>query len=101
MHRHHEIEFAQFIDTLYCNGAANARWDSLYLWFGTQRITKSVWQRIHQAWADLSTDLHPKLEVPALFTYKFGTSFTILREAYASEEASMLTADGESKYTRQ
>jgi hypothetical protein len=99
MRRHHEIEFAQMIDKLYSDGAVTVRWDHLYLWFGTERITKSVWQRIYQAFADLSTELHPTVEVPTLWVYKHPNSMTLVREIYKADGASMLTADGEASYT--
>jgi hypothetical protein len=100
MQRHHEIEFAQFIETLFADGAVSLRWDQLYRWFGASRISKGIWQRIFQAWSDTAAEYRPHSEIPKIWVMKFPNSFTIVREAYKTDEVWALTEDGESSYTR-
>jgi hypothetical protein len=100
MQVHHKIEFDQFIDKLFYDGAASLRWDRLYLWFGAKRIAKRTYQTFHDAWSTLSLSKYPNSPVPAIWIMKLDNSFTIVREGYKEEEVWMLTEDGESSYKR-
>ena len=93
MLKHHQIELAQFLETIWSDAAASVRWDRLYRWFGAERITKTVWQTIYTKWADLCEEMGCE-DVPQLTCIKLPCSFTVIREPMAGEEAVHLTEEG-------
>jgi hypothetical protein len=94
MQRHHEVEFAQFVEAIYSDAASTVRWDRLYRWFGADRITKSVWRDIYLKWSDLC-EFHGYEEVPQLTCIKLPNSLTIMRKNFSDEEATHLSDQGE------
>jgi hypothetical protein len=93
MLRHHEIELAQFVETIWSDAAASVRWDRLYRWFGADRISKTVWQTIYARWADMCEEMGYD-GVPELTCIKLPNSFTVTRKPLSYEEAVHLTEEG-------
>ena len=94
MQRHHEIEFAQFIESIFLNGSANVRWDRICMWFGVDQIGNSEWQQIHAKWLEVCKTHGYADDIAPIFCYTNPNALLIVREGFADEDVIEITAEG-------
>lgn len=94
MQRHHEIEFAQFMESIFLNGAASVRWDRIGMWFGTDQITNTEWQHVHAKWVEVCKINGYEDDIAPLFSYSNPSVLVLVREGFDDEDVIEITADG-------
>lgn len=94
MQRHHEIEFAQFMESIFLNGSASVRWDRIGMWFGVDQIGNAEWQQVHAQWLDVCKTYGYADDVAPIFCYTNPNALLIVREGFADEDVIEITAEG-------
>ncbi|WDM65319.1 hypothetical protein [Stenotrophomonas forensis] len=94
MLKHHEVAFQAFIDQVVRTGAASTTWESLYSWFNTTRISKTVWRQIHAQYLELCDYYDWQGDTPALSALTFDASVTLIRGPFEREKLSVLSEEG-------
>ena len=94
MQRHHEIEFAQFMESIFLNGSASVRWDRIGMWFGVDQIGNAEWQQVHAKWLDVCKTYGYADDVAPIFCYTSPNALLIVREGFADEDVIEITAEG-------
>jgi hypothetical protein len=99
MQRHHEVEFAQFIETLYLTGATTVTWDRVYMWFNATRLSNGVWQTIHTKFVDLcESEGFETQEVPLVRCVKSDVHLILIRDPMSQEKVAIVNNDGIGKW---
>jgi hypothetical protein len=94
MQRHHEIEFAQFMESIFLNGSASIRWDRICMWFGVDEITDNEWQQVHAKWLEVCKTYGYADDVAPIFCYGNPSALVIVREGFDDEDVIEITAKG-------
>ena len=94
MQQHHQIEFAQFMESIFLNGAASTRLDRIGMWFGVDEITDTEWRQIHAKWLDVCKANGYEDDIAPLFSYSNPSALVIVREGFADEDVIEITAEG-------
>jgi hypothetical protein len=92
--RHHDIEFAQFMESVFLNGSASVRWDRIGMWFGVDQIGNAEWQQLHAKWLEICKTYGYADDVAPIFCYTNPNALLIVREGFADEDVIEITAEG-------
>jgi len=85
MLKNHEVEFMNFIDQAVRTGAASTTWESLYSWFNTTRISKTVWRTIHAQYIELCEYYAWEGDIPELKALTIDSTVTLIRGPFQRE----------------
>ncbi|MBE1160924.1 hypothetical protein [Dyella acidiphila] len=94
MQRHHEIEFAQFMEAIFLNGAASMRWDRVCMWFNAEQVGDTEWKQIHAKWLEVCKANGYVDDVAPIFCYTNPSALVIVREGFGDEDVIEITAEG-------
>jgi hypothetical protein len=86
MQQRHLAQLLELLEQVALDGAATLRWEKVYLWFGVERIRKSVYAGIQEQWDDLWAAHWPKASAPALMARQGETCLILIRGGTAGEE---------------
>ena len=88
MERHHENQLYIALDHLYGEGVVTIRWDQLYLWFNTDRLSKNAYREIIRRWEELCTVTYEHDSAPELSVIHWDgkPTLTLLREPFDGEQ---------------
>jgi hypothetical protein len=94
MQRHHEIEFAQFMESIFLNGSASVRWDRMCMWLEAEEIGDKEWQQVHARWLETCKTYGYEEDVAPIFCYSNPNALVIVREGFGDEDVIEITAKG-------
>lgn len=92
MDRHEENQLMQHIEQVWLEGSTYVRWDKLYLWYDTQKISKKPWRDIHSRWTGFCVDRGYE-DGPALTILETPHGAAIRRDFFDGEKNFKLPID--------
>lgn len=58
MLKRHDNTLTSRLENVVTAGCAHILWDELYLWYGIQRITVTIYRDLEARWQELTSDKH-------------------------------------------
>ena len=93
MRRNHEVALNEALDQLFLHGTTAILWQSLYLWYNAERISKRVYADIIERWQSLCEEYGYVRNIPELEQLAYSDTWLIIRRGLFEDEHLVALAD--------
>jgi hypothetical protein len=93
MRRDHEVALHEALDQLFLHGTTAILWQSLYLWYNAERISKRVYADIIEKWQAVCEGYGYIKDVPELQQLVYSDTWLVIRRGLFKEEELIALAD--------